>query len=78
MAYDTPKAAHFELRDSEGFEILTNSGIDLRWSIAAIVAERFPCLMMLDCTSVAEIDRICDELSPDGFKVSFRHHRQFN
>lgn len=78
MAYDTPKAAHFELRDIEGIEILTNEGINYRWAVAGVVAEKFPCLAMLKKTAVEEIDRICERLSRDGIKVTFRHHREFN
>lgn len=78
MAYDTPKAAHFELRDIEGIEILTNEGINYRWAVAGVVAEKFPCLAMLGKSEVEEIDMICESLSRDGIKVIFRHHREFN
>jgi len=78
MAYDTPKAAHFELRDIEGIEILTNEGINYRWAVAGVVAEKFPCLAMLGKSAVEEIDMICESLSRDGIKVTFRHHREFN
>lgn len=78
MAYDTPKAAHFEIRDTDGIEILTTEGINFRWAVAAIVAEKFPCLAMLEKASAKEIDEICRRLSRDGITVTFRHHIEFN
>lgn len=77
MAYDSPKAAHFELRDDQGFEVLTTEGITARWVVAGFVAQEFPDLLGLTEKQVARIDEICAKVSTKKITVTFRHHREF-
>lgn len=77
MAYDTPKAAHFELRDEEGFEVLTTQGVTARWVVAGFVAQEFPDLLGLTEKQVVRIDEICAKVSTEKLTVTFRHHREF-
>lgn len=77
MAFDTPKAAHFELRDDKGFEVLTTQGVTARWVIAGRIADEFPDLLGLTEKQVARIDAICKSYSTKKLTVTFRHHREF-
>ncbi len=77
MAYDTPKAAHFTLRDSQGVELLTTEALQMRWTVAGIIQRQFHNLLGLTQNQVAEIDKICLGLSNADFIFTFRHHREF-